>query len=75
MIVHNCTQAVARDLLAHSLVHMVREGVPVMAHIHDEVLVEGEYVEEVSRIMGTNPSWAPGLPLVAEAKVMQRYGK
>ena len=75
LAVENTIQGIARDLLAAALIQMLREGLPVMAHIHDEVLVEGDYLEDVSRIMGTAPSWAPGLPLVAEGKIMARYGK
>ena len=39
----------------------------IVAHVHDEVVLEvpkdSVTVEDVTRIMNENPSWAEGLPL------------
>jgi hypothetical protein len=43
-------------------------------HVHDEIVVEGE-CPDLERIMCTPPAWAAGLPLKAEVKTMERYGK
>ena len=76
MIVHNCTQAVARDLLALSLLRLEEAGYEVLLHVHDEVVIAGEHdPEEIARIMCALPEWAEGLPLAAHGGVLERYGK
>ena len=66
----NITQAVANDLLRHAL----RQVPNVVLHVHDEIVVEGA-CPELERIMCTPPAWASDLPLKAEVKTMERYGK
>jgi DNA polymerase len=70
----NVTQAVANDLLRHSL----RQLDNVVLHVHDEIVVETadpEAAENLKRVMCTAPAWADGLPLAAEVETMKRYGK
>ena len=71
----NITQAVANDLLRHSL----RQLDGVVLHVHDEIVVETDKPEEVTlemeRVMCTPPDWATGIPLGVEIHAMQRYGK
>jgi DNA polymerase len=70
----NVTQAVANDLLRHSL----RQLNDVVLHVHDEIVVETadpEAAENLKRVMCTAPAWADGLPLAAEVETMKRYGK
>lgn len=78
-LTENVTQAVARDLLAHALVEMDALGVPAVAHVHDEILVDGGNVDTVAAIMGEDenfrPEWAEGLPLSAEGYYCKRYRK
>ena len=66
-IVENITQSTARDLLAEAMWRMEQKGLDIVAHIHDEVVLEvpkdSVTVEDVTRIMNENPSWAEGLPL------------
>ena len=72
----NVTQAVARDVLAHALVRLEREGYRVVGHVHDEVLIEGVHdVGEVARVMCADSGWNSGLPLGAEGYVTKRYRK
>jgi DNA polymerase len=70
----NITQAVANDLLRHTL-----RQVDAVLHVHDEVVLEASNPEQAAdhlkRIMTTPPTWAVGLPLSAEVKIMERYGK
>ena len=70
----NITQAVANDLLRHTL-----RQVDAVLHVHDEVVLEASNPEQAAdhlkRIMTTPPTWAVGLPLAAEVKIMERYGK
>jgi len=69
----NITQAVANDLLRHSL----RQLDDVVLHVHDEIVIETATPdpEALRSIMCTPPDWAKGLPLDAEVEVMTRYGK
>jgi DNA polymerase len=74
-LTENVTQAVARDLLAHALSEMDEAGMEVVGHVHDEVLVAGDDIEAVTRLMTAAPRWAHGLPLAAEGFVTTRYRK
>jgi DNA polymerase len=74
-LVENVTQAVARDLLAVSLVTLERQGYQPVGHVHDEALVERGSIEEVKRVMTTAPSWAAGLPLDGAGYSTVRYRK
>lgn len=70
----NVTQAVANDLLRHSL----RQLDDVVLHVHDEIVLETadpDAAENLKRVMCTAPAWADGLPLNAEVETMTRYGK
>ena len=71
----NITQAVANDLLRHSL----RGLDDVVLHVHDEIVVETSEPEAVMQkmqeVMCTPPAWAQGLPLNIEVNTMRRYGK
>ena len=70
----NITQAIAHDLLRHSL----RQLDDVVLHVHDEIVLETadpEAPNTLKQVMCTPPDWAAGLPLNAEVDVMSRYGK
>ena len=71
----NITQAVANDLLRHSL----RQLDGVVLHVHDEIVIETDRPEEVTKqmqdVMCTPPDWATGIPLAVEVSTMKRYGK
>ena len=69
----NITQAVANDLLRHSL----RQLDDVVLHVHDEIVIETATPdpEALRLVMCTPPEWAKGLPLDAEVSIMERYGK
>ena len=77
----NITQAVANDLLREALRELDRRGLQTVLHVHDEIVLEcpSEAAEAVAEtlveVMCRAPSWAEGLPLRAEVKVMERYGK
>lgn len=71
----NVTQAVSRDVLCESMLAMEREGIPVVLTVHDEIVAEGNHVEAMKRIMGTQIAWAPGLPIAAKIGQGRRYGK
>jgi DNA polymerase bacteriophage-type len=55
-------------------------GYKIVLSVHDELLTEvpdlSEYSHEtLSKIMSTNPPWAPGLPLAAAGFEAYRYRK
>ena len=71
----NITQACANDVLRYAL----RQLDDVVLHVHDEIVIETDQPEEVTKrlkeVMCTPPPWAQGLPLDAEIQTMTRYGK
>ena len=69
----NICQAVANDLLRHSL----RQLDDVVLTVHDEIVIEtaSPDVDALRQVMCTPPAWAPDLPLNVDIKVMSRYGK
>ena len=65
-IVSNCTQAVARDCLAETLIRLREIGLVAVFSVHDEIIVEvdhEEQLQDVLDIMAKPLDWAPGLPL------------
>ena len=77
--VENITQAISRDLLTEAMQRLENNGHRIVAHIHDEVIVEApngvSSVEEIAAIMSENPKWASGLPLRAEGYECEFYKK
>jgi DNA polymerase len=77
-LVENITQAVARDLLFNSLGTLAKNGISVVAHIHDEAVCEVPLdvtVDEVCTLMSEAPGWAKGLPLKADGYSCKFYKK
>lgn len=80
-LVENITQAVARDILAEAMECLEGDGYEIVAHVHDEVIVEvpakgaEAYLEAVNGLMGVEPEWAYGLPLRAEGYLCTSYRK
>lgn len=80
-LVENIVQAYCRDLLADALVKCEAEGLPVVLHVHDEIVIEvpeGSGPDSLNRlleIMSTPPSWASDFPLEVEGFIADRYYK
>lgn len=77
-LTENATQAVARDLLAEALLQLAEAGLPVVAHVHDEVIIEratATTLRDAVAVMTTPPTWADGLPIGAEGFTTYRYRK
>jgi DNA polymerase len=76
----NVTQAIARDVLAAAAIRFEAAGLPVILHVHDELLAEvpagrGVTHAEVRALMTQRPAWTNGLPIDAECWMGIRYGK
>lgn len=70
IVVHNCTQAIARDVLMEGI-RRADSKMPVVLHVHDEIgsLVgnDASYShEDLEKAMSEPIKWAEGLPLKAE---------
>lgn len=78
-LTENIIQAIARDCLAESMLSLDDRGYKIAFHVHDEVVLDVPnnfgLLEEVEDIMGMDISWAPGLPLRAEAFESNYYKK
>ena len=78
-LTENITQAIARDCLAESMLRLDAAGYPIVAHIHDEVVLDvpkdNGSLEEVNAMMALPIAWAPGLPLGAEGFEADYYKK
>ena len=77
--VENIVQGIARDLLAAAMQRMDGNSrYAIVAHIHDEVIVEAEQdvtVEEIAEKMSECPAWAEGLVLRADGYECEFYRK
>lgn len=81
-LVENCVQAIARDCLAQAIEHLEAAGLPVIFHIHDEVVIDTRpfadndaMLAKTVEIMSRPVPWAPGLPLGADGWVGKFFKK
>lgn len=81
-ITENCVQAIARDCLALAIENVEQAGLPVVFHIHDEIVIETlpfgseeEMLTKVCDLMTRPIPWAQGLPLKAEGWVGKYFKK
>lgn len=71
-LTENIVQAIARDILAYGLKLAHEQGMEIVAHVHDEIIVltnrEGlkHDLRDLQWCMSQTPDWAQGLPLHAE---------
>ena len=81
-LAENATQATCGDLLRHAIVDCVKAGLPIIGHVHDELIAEApdgkiakEVAEELREHMLTLPGWAEGLPLAVETDFASYFRK
>jgi DNA polymerase len=80
LLFQNCVSAIARDILTATTTRFEAAALPVILHVHDELLAEvpverGVTHSMVHALMTERPSWAGGLPIDAECWMGTRYGK
>lgn len=74
--VENIVQGIARDLLMHGMENL--RDYKIVAHVHDEVIIEApKYieVEDICKTMSKVPIWAKGLKLDADGYECEFYKK
>ena len=78
-LVQSITQAVARDLLAHSLLLIEQAGFDPIMTVHDEIVADTRNdhgsLDEFNELMCRLPEWATGLPMAVEGYEAERYRK
>ena len=76
-LVENITQAVARDIMAESMLELEKEGYNILITVHDEIIseVQDGSIKRFKTIMENAPKWAKTLPITVEAYEAQRYRK
>ena len=81
-LVENIVQAIARDCLAIAIENLEAQGLHVVFHIHDEVVIdtpawadEDTMLDTVTKIMTKPIPWAQALPLNADGWVDKFFKK
>lgn len=81
-LVENIVQAIARDCLAIAIENLEAQGLHVVFHIHDEVVIdtpawadEDTMLETVTKIMTKPIPWAQALPLNADGWIDKFFKK
>lgn len=81
-LAENIVQAIARDCLAIAIENLEAQGLHVVFHIHDEVVIdtpawadEDTMLETVTKIMTKPIPWAQALPLNADGWVDKFFKK
>ena len=81
VLAENITQAFCRDILLDRVLTLEKRGLPVVFHVHDEIISEvsakkaPEKQKVFDLILNTAPDWCKGFPLKTESEVNSRYRK
>lgn len=78
-LIENIVQAIARDVLAYKMRDLYNLGYDIVMHVHDEIIVESNNIDEdvpiVKQTLSSNIYWAKGLVLKEETFVSKYYKK
>lgn len=75
----NADEGHCRDMLCNAMLALDAAGYPIVGSEHDKAILEvpKDYgsVDEIKRLMITQPAYCEGLPLATDGKRLSRYGK
>lgn len=75
----NADEGHCRDMLCNGMLALDAKGYTIVGHEHDKAILEIPVnfgsVDEVKKLMITQPSYCDGLPLATDGKRLKRYGK
>lgn len=80
-ICENVVQAACRDLMATAIVNMEAAGIPIVMHVHDEIVAEVDLTSAEANsikqieIMKSVPHWASGFPIDVKGHISERFTK
>ena len=80
-LAENIVQAIARDLLADTMLRAHNKGIEIVMHVHDEIVAECETskaqacLDTLNEIMAAPPIWAATLPLRGDGFITGYYKK
>jgi len=81
LLAENTVQGIARDILVEATLELERRGHQVVLTVHDEIVlrISADRAEraltDAQACLSTAPDWSEGLPLAADGRVADRYGK
>jgi DNA polymerase len=84
ILVSNCVQALARDIMAFAMINLENRGDAPCLTVHDEIVcqvLQSRFptielaAAEIRSVMTNLPDWAYGLPVAVEASANERYLK
>lgn len=75
LLLENAAQALCRDLLASAILVLEGAGLPVVSHVHDEVVVDAPAEAEPTfrELLKCVPAWANNIPIDSDVSVLDRY--
>lgn len=80
-MVHNCVQAVSRDILVEAAIRVDDASLGLLAlSAHDELVEEvaasraDSDAPRIRQLIETRPTWAEDLPIACEGGVKTSYG-
>lgn len=77
-MVENIVQAIARDILGVIILRCESAGLPIVFHVHDEVIIDStpdRSLSEIETLFSLPIPWAPGLPLKGSGYTTPFYKK
>lgn len=77
-MVENIVQATARDILGEVILRAEAAGLPIVFHIHDEIVVEaspGQTLQQVEELFSEPITWCSDLPLKGAGYTTPYYMK
>lgn len=80
LILENICQALSAQILDYNVDRLEEMGIPVVMHVHDEIIVEvpksnSFSIDDLKNVMTSEIPWLKGLPLAAGGFECTRYRK